>query len=234
MVKIELIRGESLGWLSSYPKIMIRVLVIDDHAMVRQGLSLALQLQPDLEIVGEAKNGMEGLNLVQTLNPDVVLLDLSMPDLDGIEVTKRLRGFSQARVLILSGIHADARVYATVQAGVDGYIVKDATTTELVTAIRAVFKGDSYFHPLITGALVRYSQQLTSTRATPTPVLTGRELDILQLMATSATNRSIAEKLIISEETVRTHVKNILRKLDQANRTQAVLEGVRRGLISLE
>lgn len=213
----------------------IRILIVDDHAMVRQGLSLALQLQPDLAIVGEAKNGREGLSLAKSLQPDVVLLDLNMPELDGIEVMIQIRHLSPAsRVLILSGIHADARVYATVEAGVDGYIVKDATTTELVNAIRMVATGEAYFHPLITGALIRYSRGVTSVRATLEPVLTARELAVLQLMATSATNRAIGEKLHISEETVRTHVKNILRKLEQTNRTQAVFEGVRRGLISIE
>jgi len=213
----------------------IRILIVDDHAMVRQGLSLALQLQPDFEVVGEAKNGTEGVALAQSLNPDVVLLDLNMPDLDGIEVTQQLRQVSPVtKVLILSGIHADARVYATVEAGVDGYIVKDATTNELISAIRLVYQGEAYFHPLITGALVRYTQNLTSTRATPQPNLTARELSVLQLMATSATNKAIAQQLIISQETVRTHVKNILRKLNQSNRTQAVLEGVRRGLITLD
>lgn len=214
---------------------LIRILIVDDHAMVRQGLSLALQLQPDFEIVGQAKNGAEGLTLAETLQPDVILLDLKMPDLDGIEVTRKVRSLSpRSRILILSGIHADARVFATVEAGVDGYIVKDATTTELAEAIRRVAAGDAYFHPLITQALLHSARPGSQSPATLQPALTGRELAVLQLMATSATNRTIAEQLHVSEETVRTHVKNILRKLSQPNRTQAVLEGVRRGLISLE
>lgn len=213
----------------------IRILIVDDHAMVRQGLSLALQLQPDLDIVGEARNGSEGVALTQALRPDVVLLDLSMPDFDGIEVTKKVRSLSpRTRVLILSGVHADARVFATVEAGVDGYIVKDATTAELAEAIRHVARGDNYFHPLITSALVRHSRAASAAPATLQDTLTSRELDVLQLMATSATNRAIAQQLHVSEETIRTHVKNILRKLDQPNRTQAVLEGIRRGLIELE
>lgn len=213
----------------------IRILIVDDHAMVRQGLSLALQLQPDFEIVGEAKNGSEGILLAESRQPDVILLDLSMPDFDGIEVTRKIRRVSpQSRVLILSGIHADARVFATVEAGVDGYIVKDATTSELAAAIRHVASGDNYFHPLITSALVRHARNESPTPAMAQPTLTSRELDVLQQMSTSATNRAIAQQLHVSEETVRSHVKNILRKLDQPNRTQAVLEGIRRGLISLE
>jgi NarL family two-component system response regulator LiaR len=203
--------------------------------MVRQGLSMALDLQPDFVVVGEAGNGRDGVALAQRLQPDLVLLDLNMPDLDGIEVMQRVRHLSpKSRVLILSGIHADARVYATVEAGVDGYIVKDATTAELTQAIRSVAAGDAYFHPLITRTLVRYSQGLSARPAALGPQLTARELSVLQCMATSATNRAIAEQLGISEETVRTHVKNILRKLDQPSRTQAVFEGIRRGLISLE
>ncbi|MEW5960295.1 MAG: response regulator transcription factor [Chloroflexota bacterium] len=213
----------------------IRILIVDDHAMVRQGLSLALNLQPDLTIVGEAGSGSDGVILAQKLQPDVILLDLNMPDLDGLEVMQRVRRLSpHARVLILSGIHADARVFATIEAGVDGYIVKDATTTELAQAIRNVAAGDAYLHPLITRALTRHLHRIPEQPATLRSRLTARELSVLQLMATSATNRAIAGQLSVSEETVRSHVKNILRKLDQPNRTQAVLEGIRRGLISPE
>jgi NarL family two-component system response regulator LiaR len=214
----------------------IHILIVDDHAMVRQGLGLALQLHPDLEIVGEAQNGKEGITLTQSLKPDVILLDLSMPDLDGIEVTHKIRQISpDSRILILSGVHTDARIFAAVNAGIDGYIVKDATTTELVEAIRLVASGENYFHPTITTALVRHTRKSNRTQSTTLPpdTLTGRELDVLRLMATSATNRAIAKELHVSEETVRTHVKNILRKLEQPNRTQAVLEGIRRGLIIL-
>lgn len=213
----------------------IRLLLVDDHAMVRQGLSLALGLQPDMEVVGQAGNGALGVELAAQLRPDVLLLDLNMPDLDGIEVLQRVRRVApETRVLILSGIHADARVFATVEAGVDGYIVKDATTAELLNAIRSVAGGDAYFHPMITRTLTNYLRGPAAAPAASQPRLTGRELDVLQLMATSATNRAIAEKLHVSEETVRTHVKSILRKLDQPNRTQAVLEGLRSGLISVE
>lgn len=213
----------------------IRILLIDDHAMVRQGLRLALELQPDFQIAGEAENGVEGVRLTQSLQPDIILLDLNMPGLNGLEVTRQVRILAPAtRILILSGVQADARVVATLEAGVDGYIVKDATTTELAKAIRYVVSDEPYFHPLVTQTLIRYSRAAFPTPAAAQTTLTPRELAVLQEMATSATNRAIAERLTISEETVRTHVKNILRKLDQTNRTQAVLEGVRRGLISLE
>ncbi len=215
----------------------IRILIVDDHAMVRQGLAMALQLQPDLAIVGEARNGSEGVTLAESLQPDIILLDLNMPDFDGIEVMRRVRALSpRSRVLILSGAHTDARVFATVEAGVDGYIVKDATTAELAEAIRLVVGGDNYFHPLITSALIRHTRN-PAAAASPAALqdtLTSREVDVLQLMATSATNRAIAQQLHVSEETVRTHVKNILRKLNQPNRTQAVLEGIRRELIVLD
>ncbi len=213
----------------------IRILIVDDHAMVRQGLGMALDLQPDFAVVGEAGRGDDGVALAQRLQPDVILLDLNMPDMDGIEVMQRVRRLSpRSRVLILSGIHADARVYATVEAGVDGYIVKDATTAELAQAIRSVAAGNAYFHPLITRTLIRYAHSSSLQPAALRTQLTTRELAVLQLMATSATNRVIADQLGVSEETVRSHVKNVLRKLDQSNRTQAVFEGIRRGLISLE
>ena len=213
----------------------IRIAIVDDHTMVRQGLKLALELQDDFEIVGEAENGAAGVRLIQDIQPDVVLLDLNMPELNGIEVTQQVRRLSPpTKILILSGVQADARVFATIEAGVDGYIVKDASTTELAAAIRHIAAGEAYFHPQVTQALVRYNRNLIVSPALMQTALTARELAILQNMATSATNRAIAEQLHISEETVRTHVKNILRKLDQPNRTQAVLEGVRQGLISLE
>lgn len=213
----------------------IRILLVDDHAMLRQSLSLALNLQPDMRVVGEAGSGQEGVRLASELRPEVILLDLNIPDLDGIEVFQRVRHTSpQSRVLILSGIHADSRVFATVEAGVDGYIVKDATTAELLQAIRSVAAGDAYFHPMITRTLTNYIQTSTAAPAASQPHLTARELSVLQLMATSATNKAIADQLYVSEETVRTHVKSILRKLDQPTRTQAVFEGVRQGLISLE
>ena len=213
----------------------IRILLVDDHAMVRQGLRLALQLQPGFQIIGEAENGLAAIALAQELRPDLILLDLNMPDMNGIEVTQKVRGLSpDSRVLILSGIQADSRVLATVEAGVDGYIVKDASTAELATAIRHVAAGEPYFHPSVTQALIRYNRPFGVAPAATSPALTARELAVLQAMATSATNRDIADRLYVSEETIRTHVKHILRKLDQTNRTQAVLEGVRRGLISLE
>lgn len=212
----------------------IRLLLVDDHAMLRQGLRLALNLQPDMALVGEAGSGREGVELAAQLQPDVVLLDLNMPDMDGIEVFGRIRRLApQARVLVLSGIHADARVYATVEAGVDGYIVKDATTAELAAAIRTVDDGAAYFHPMITRAITDYVRGPSQPAALDAR-LTSRELAVLQLIATSATNKAIAEQLHVSEETVRTHVKNILRKLEQPTRTQAVFEGIRRGLISTE
>lgn len=213
----------------------IRILLVDDHAMVRQGLSLTLDLQPDMLVIGQAGSGTEGVALAAELQPDLILLDLNMPDLDGIEVMQRVRRVAPVtRVLVLSGIHADARVYATVEAGVDGYIVKDASTAELVSAIRSVAGGDVYFHPMITRTLTNYMLHRTHAPAALQTQLTGRELAVLQHMATSATNRAIAEQLHVSEETVRTHVKSILRKLDQPTRTQAVIEGIRQGLVSIE
>ncbi len=219
---------------------MIRILLADDHALVRRGLEMVLRLEADFELVGSAANGAEAVSIAREWQPDIALLDLRMPRLDGIEATREIKRLSpHTRIILLTGVDAGAEIEQAIKAGVDGYVLKEVEPEQLIQAIRTVAEGDAYLHPAVTRRLL---SQLRGASAPPTPSatstptsppLTARELEILQLMATSATNREIAQQLVISEETVRKHTKNILAKLDQPNRTQAVLYALRHGLVQL-
>lgn len=211
----------------------IRILIADDHALVRRGLVMVLRLEPDFEVVGEAENGVEAVELAQQLQPDLVLLDLVMPEMDGEQALLVLRQVApEVRVLILSGVELDDRVLDLLAAGVDGYVMKDVEPDILTQAIRTVARGEAYLHP----TLARRVLERTARRVLP-PVqkirLTPREQEVLRRMATPATYREIAEQLFVSEETIRSHAKHILNKLQQPNRAQAVLAAVRAGLIDL-
>ncbi len=211
----------------------IRILIADDHAVVRRGLVMVLRLEPDFEVVGEAENGVEAVELAQQLQPDLVLLDLVMPEMDGEQALLVLRQVApEVRVLILSGVELDDRVLDLLAAGVDGYVMKDVEPDILTQAIRTVARGEAYLHP----TLARRVLERTARRVLP-PVqkirLTPREQEVLRQMATPATYREIAEQLFVSEETIRSHAKHILNKLQQPNRAQAVLAAVRAGLIDL-
>lgn len=217
----------------------IRILIVDDHQIVRQGLKMVLELEPDFEIVGEAGSGKEAIRQIELFRPDLVLLDLMMPDMSGVEVTQLVKSkHPRVRILMLTGIGAEAAVKKSMNAGVEGYILKNVSPDVLCSAIRCVRDEGGYLHPavahLVTRTVGDASTQSPSKTASQRWDLTQRETEILQLMATSQTNRDIAEQLFISEETVRTHVKRILRKLDQPNRTQAVLFGLKAGIIWLE
>ncbi len=215
----------------------IRMLIVDDHAVVRQGLRMVLELQPEFQVVGEAGTGAQALALCWESRPDLVLLDLTLPDISGVEVARQLRqSCPESRILVLSAVQDAAQVYKAVDAGVDGYVLKEITPSELAQAVRQVAGGQAYLHPHITRLIMerssgRLAQQGPQHRGHPR--LTRREREILALMATTATNREIAERLVLSEETVRSHVKSILRKLHKPSRTQAVVEALRLGLIEI-
>ena len=215
----------------------IRILIVDDHAVVRRGLRMVLELQPEFQVVGETGTGAQALALCWDARPDLVLLDLTLPDMSGVEVTRQLRQTCpESRILVLSAVQDAAQVYKAVDAGVDGYVLKEITPSELARAIRQVAAGQAYLHPHITRLIMeRSSSQLAqhSPQHRGQPRLTRREQEILALMATTATNREIAERLVLSEETVRSHVKSILRKLQKPSRTQAVVEALRLGLIDI-
>ncbi len=216
----------------------MRILIADDHAIVRRGLEMVLRLEKDFEVVGDAANGEQAVKQVAQFRPDVVLLDLKMPLMNGIGATREIkRQWPQTRVLILTGIEAEGEIVQALEAGADGYVLKQASPEELVRAVRIIGAGEAYLQPAVTTrVLERLRGQSNGEREEARrqfQKLTPRERETLALLATSATTKELADKLVVGDETVRTHVKNILSKLGQPNRTQAVLYALRNGLIEL-
>lgn len=210
----------------------IRILIADDHEVVRAGLALVLRQEPDFEIVGEARNGVETVARTGEPRPDLVLLDWKMPEMDGVTAARAIRQqVPGVRILVLSGAPVEDAVLDNLEAGVDGFVHKAISPTNLALAIRVVAGGQPYLAPEVTRALLARAQSGGEQKQVS---LSPRELDVLRLMATPATYRQIGDQLAISEETVRTHAKSILAKLNQPNRTQAVIAGLRAGLISLD
>lgn len=213
-----------------------RILLVDDHEVVRHGIKLLLRLQADIDVVGEAANAMQAIQQAQALQPDIVLLDLKMPGMSGMEAVRSIKHVAPgARVLIVSGVEDGAEILATMEHNVDGYVLKGVQAEELLHAIRVIAGGQAYIQPAVAKRLL--NRMATVSKTGPNvlpPQLTQRELEVLRLMATNHANKEIAATLSISEETVRSHVKHILQKLDQPNRTQAILTAIRLGLIPLE
>jgi DNA-binding NarL/FixJ family response regulator len=210
----------------------IRILIADDHAVVRKGLAMVLRLEPDFEVVAEAGNGRRALELAQRLRPDLILLDRVMPEMDGQETALALRSnLPGVRILVLTGTEIDAGVLDMLAAGVDGYVLKEIDPDELKKAIRSVARGEGYLQPAITRQVLTRIQD--QARSPSRPQLTPRELEVLKWLKTPKTYRQIAGELNVSEETVRSHAKNILNKLGQPNRGLAVLAAVRAGLLEL-
>jgi NarL family two-component system response regulator LiaR len=213
---------------------VIRVLIADDHAVVREGLRAFLALQDDVEVVGEAVDGEEAVAAVARLAPDVALVDLVMPNVDGIEAIKRIRA-SQAptRVIVLTSFADEATMLPAVRAGAVGYLLKDVEPRDLVAAIRTVHDGETLLHPAVVRELVR--EVAGDGREPPAEnPLTQREREVLALIARGRANKAIAFELGVAEKTVKTHVSNILGKLGVSDRTQAALYAVREGLVDLE
>ena len=209
----------------------IRVLIADDHPVVRQGLRTYLELQPDIVIAGEAGGGFEAAAQAERLRPDVVLLDMVMPEGDGIEALRRIRsGRGAPRVVVLTSFPADDRVLEAMRAGAAGYLLKDAQPAELLAAIRSAHAGGSPLHP---DAAARLVGELRHPQAAAIE-LTAREREVLELLARGMPNKAIALRLSLSEKTVKTHVSAILRKLDVTDRTQAALRAVRERLVDLD
>ncbi|MBE9057787.1 response regulator transcription factor [Sphaerospermopsis sp. LEGE 08334] len=207
---------------------MIKVLLVDDQGLIRQGLKALLELEPDLEIVGEAENGEIAINLVEKLQPNVVLMDIRMPIMDGVAATKEIqKRFPTTKVLVLTTFDDDQYVKAALQNGAMGYLLKDTPSEELAVAIRAVDKGYSQLGPGIVKKLLTQfpSTETNPTASIPTSLteLTYREKEVLRLIATGSSNREIAQKLFISEGTVKNHVTNILSRLNLRDRTQAAI-----------
>jgi two-component system, NarL family, response regulator LiaR len=209
----------------------IRILVVDDHSVVRQGLKMFLGLDPDLEIVGEAENGAEAVKMAAELNPDVVLMDMLMPVMDGIEATKAIRGsMPDTEVIALTSVLEDAAVVGAIKAGAIGYLLKDTQSDELRRAIKAAADGQVQLSPQAAARLMR---EVRTPEVAPPDALTERENDVLKLLAQGKANKEIARDLIIGEKTVKTHVSNILLKLGVQSRTQAALYAAQNGLAEL-
>ena len=212
----------------------IRILIADDHAIVREGLRALIDAKPDMEMVGEAADGIEAVLKARSLQPDVILLDLVMPRQDGIEAIREIKQENpNARILVITSFAEDEKVFPAIKAGALGYLLKDSSPQELLHAIRDVYQGRSSLHPTIALKLIRELSRPSDLPPTEEP-LTEREVEVLRLVAQGLTNQEIAKKLVISERTVGTHVSNILEKLHLANRTQAALYALREGLASLE
>ncbi len=209
----------------------IKVLLVDDHAVVRQGLRTFLELQDDMTIVGEAANGLEAIEQAKNCQPDVVLLDLLMPKMGGVEATPHIvAACPQARVIILTSFGEDDQVIPAIRAGAQGYLLKDIPPHDLVQSVREAHQGKAQLHPDVAKKLMSAIATPAAPAASPEPDLTERELEVLRLIAQGLNNQQIAQQLTISEKTVKTHVSNILGKLHVDDRTQAAIYALKKGL----
>jgi NarL family two-component system response regulator LiaR len=220
----------------TFPESKIKVLIVDDHQVVRQGLRTFLELQPDIVVVGEAGDGQEAVEMVRQLHPDVVLMDLMMPRLDGIAATQQVKALGVGvKVIALTSFTEDDKVFPAIQAGASSYLLKDVSPDDLAEAIRAAQRGEARLHPDIARKLMEQVAQQTGPAPQDLPLdLTGRELEVVQLVAQGRSNSEIAGALVISEKTVKTHVSNILGKLHLYDRTQLAIYAIKHGLVDLE
>jgi DNA-binding NarL/FixJ family response regulator len=214
---------------------MIRVLLCDDQALFRSGFRMILEARPDIEVVGEAEDGLQAVELALGTKPDVILMDVRMPHLDGVEATRRItESGNQARVIVLTTYDLDEYVYDAIRAGASAFLLKDVQPTQLVDAIRVVARGEALLAPTVTRRLLdRFARSLPVAGPPPAAVssLTEREVEVLRLMAAGLSNAELAERLVLSEATVKSHVSNVLRKLGVRDRVQAVILAYDAGLV---
>jgi DNA-binding NarL/FixJ family response regulator len=217
---------------------MIRVLIADDQTIVRAGFAALLSSQPDIEVVAQGGDGREAVRLASIHHPDVVLMDIRMPEMDGIDATKRILADPRnaaTRVLVLTTFDVDEYVYEALTAGASGFLLKDATAEELLSAVRVVARGDALLAPQVTGRLIREFSRQRRTRPSPAPelaTLTARETEVLTLIAGGLSNAEIASRLVVSEHTVKTHVARVFTKLALRDRAQAVVLAYESGLVT--
>ncbi len=213
----------------------IRIIIADDHTVVRKGTRQILEQEADLEVVGEAVNGEEALKLVNTLSPDIAIIDISMPVLDGIMVTKRIKETKpETAVLILSIYDNDEFVFALLEAGAAGYLLKDSTGQDIVSAVRAINRGESVLHPVITRKVINRLLPVNVEKKEATKILGERELQVLVLASKAMSNREIAENMGLSLHTVEAHMRHIFSKLQVGSRTEAILYAIKHGWITIE
>jgi two-component system, NarL family, response regulator LiaR len=212
----------------------IRVLITDDHAVVREGLRSLIESEPGMQVIGEASDGVEAVLKARALRPDVILLDLVMPRKGGIEAIEEIKQENpNARILVLTSFAEDDKVFPAIRKGAQGYLLKDSSPAELLQAIRYVNRGETSLHPTIARKLIQEINQPSDLPPIEEP-LTDREVEVLKLVSRGLSNQEIADLLIVSERTVRTHVSNILSKLHLANRTQAAIYALKEGLSRLD
>jgi NarL family two-component system response regulator LiaR len=213
----------------------IKVLIVDDHQVVRQGLRTFLELQDGISVVGEAGDGLSALEMVRRHQPDVVLMDLVMPRLDGVAATQQIKASSpEIKVIALTSFTEDDKVFPAIQAGASSYLLKDVSPDDLVEAIRAAFRGEARLHPEIMQRLMEQVARQPTPRSGPqVDELTDRERDVVRLVAQGRSNHEIAEELVISEKTVKTHVSNILSKLHLEDRTQLAIYAIKNKLVDV-
>lgn len=215
----------------------IRIVLTDDHAVVREGTFQLLQREPDIEVVGEASNGQEAIDLVESLKPQVVVMDIRMPDMGGVEATKEIKKrFPDVEVLVMTAYDDDEFVFASLEAGASGYLLKTAPVKELIKAIHEVAEGQSALDPSVARKVLRQIKDgsYRKKRHDMAELLTEREQDVLRLLAESKTNKEIGQVLIISDRTVQTHLSNIFHKMEVNSRTEAVLTAIRRGWLTID
>lgn len=214
----------------------IRILIVDDHTVVRDGLASMLARQQDFQVVGEASNGAEAVEKTQELKPDVTLMDLRMPEMDGVEAMRNIKEQdADAKFIVMTTFDTDEYIFDAIEAGAKGYLLKDASRDALFDAVRAVHRGESLIEPGVASRLLDRLAQLSKRGNEPGPsnILSAREIEVLQLMSTGSANKQIAASLSVSESTVKTHVANIFQKLDVNHRTEAVTQALQRGIIKL-
>ncbi|MFP3122867.1 response regulator transcription factor [Ectobacillus funiculus] len=208
---------------------MIRVLLVDDHEMVRMGVAAYLSTQPDIEVVGEAENGKRGVELALALRPDIILMDLVMDEMDGVEATKCIiQEWSDAKIVVVTSFLDDEKLYPVIEAGAASYMLKTSRASDIADALRATHRGETVLEPKVTGKMMSKMRQKQEYK--PHEELTEREREILLLIAEGKSNQEIADELFIALKTVKTHVSNILNKLNVSDRTQAVIYAFRHQL----
>ena len=213
----------------------IKVLLAEDHVIVREGTREFVQREPDMEVVGEAGDGEEAVKLATKLKPDVVVMDIAMPKLNGIEATKKIKALHPSiAILILTAYDYDQYIFALLEAGAAGYLLKGVQIREVIDAIRAVYAGESVLHPVVARRVIDRMVSPAHSKTEATELLSQREMEVLKLAATGVSNKEIARQLFLSPRTVQVHLGNIFSKLGVASRTEAILYGLKRGLLTLE